>query len=158
MGISQKIKKYMLKTINLYTLILAAFAYFAPVGDVIFCVFIFILTDFIAALWVAKRLRVKLESCKMRRSIDKVIWYITAVLLVYILTKVFSLEWSYLPNIVGGAICGIELKSIFENIAKITNEPIFLKLARIIAKKTQDPITEKLDPEEKKETNQTPGM
>jgi len=52
----------------------------------------------------------------------------------------FFLQWAHLAQIVGGFICMVEIKSVFENITKITNEPVFLKIYKLFEKKVTDSI------------------
>jgi hypothetical protein len=63
-------------------------------------------------------------------------------MLSWMMEKTFSLTWSNLASLVCGFICFVELKSIFENVTKITNEPVFMKILKIIKRKGTETINE----------------
>ena len=71
----------------------------------------------------------------MQRTVTKIVIYPIAVALMYSFGKIFSVEFLHLSNITAGLIALIELISIFENFYKITNEPIFKKIIKIVSKK-----------------------
>jgi len=56
--------------------------------------------------------------------------------------QTFHLAWTSLSSIVGGFICFVEMKSIFENITVITNDPIFMRILKMIQKKGSETIQE----------------
>lgn len=107
-------------------------AYFTPVREIIHVMLIFLAIDTISGIWASLKAREKFESKKLRKTINKFLWYTIAVMLAWMMERTFSLNWTYLTNIIGGFICFVELKSIFENITRITDEPVFLKLSKII--------------------------
>lgn len=146
-------------TNNLAKILAFIMAYFAPVSTIIHVMLIFILIDLISGIWAdikqKQLLIIKkeqfnpvvrlylhivfifecIESYKLRRTITKAIWYTVAVLMAHMMEKTFSLQFMHLVNFIGCFICLIEVKSVFENITKITNEPIFMKIYKIFAKK-----------------------
>ena len=115
-------------------------SYFAPVKEIVHVMLIFILIDFISGVWAAKKRKETLESRKFRKTLTKFLWYTVALILSFMMEKTFNLSWSNLSGIIGGFICFIELKSIFENITHITGEPIFLKILHIIRKRGSETI------------------
>lgn len=58
----------------------------------------------------------------------------------HMMETTFFLHWAHLAQIVGGFICMVEIKSVFENITKITNEPVFLKIYKLFEKKASDSL------------------
>jgi len=115
-------------------LVVLLISYFAPVKDIVHVLLIFIAIDFLSGLWAARKRGEKLESRKFRKTLTKFLWYTVALILSFMMEKTFHLSWSNLSGIVGGFICFIELKSIFENITHITGEPVFLKVFHLIRK------------------------
>jgi len=115
-------------------------SYFAPVKEIVHVMLIFILIDFISGVWAARKRKETLESRKLRKTLTKFLWYTVALILSYMMEKTFNLSWSNLSGIIGGFICFIELKSIFENITHITGEPIFMKILGLIRKRGSETI------------------
>jgi len=109
-------------------------SYFAPVKDIVHVMLIFIAIDFLSGLWAARKRGEKLQSRKFRKTLTKFLWYTVALILSFMMEKTFNLSWSNLSGIVGGFVCFIELKSIFENITHITGEPVFMKILHLIRK------------------------
>ena len=113
-------------------------SYFAPVKEIVHVMLIFIVIDFISGVWAARKRKETLESRKFRKTLTKFLWYTVALILSFMMENTFNLSWSNLSGIIGGFICFIELKSIFENITHITGEPIFMKILGIIRKRGSD--------------------
>jgi len=120
-------------------------SYFAPVKEIVHVMLIFILIDFISGVWAARKRKETLESRKFRKTLTKFLWYTVALILSFMMENTFNLSWSNLSGIIGGFICFIELKSIFENITVITGEPIFMKILSIIRKRGSDTIEDLSD-------------
>jgi phage-related holin len=129
-------------------------SYFAPIATIIHVMFIFILIDLISGLWAAKKAKIPIESLKMRKTVTKLIWYMVAVIMAHMMECTFGLNWAHLAQITGGFICMVEIKSVFENITKITNEPVFVRIYKVFEKKAEN-ITGVYTPD-KDETNATP--
>jgi len=123
------------KLIKILTFILS---YFAPIAAIVNVMLIFILVDFLSAIWAAKKNNIAIESHKMRKTIVKLFWYTAAVLMAHMMETEFNLQFAHMAQIVGGFVCMVEIKSVFENITKITNEPVFLKIYKLFEKKAKD--------------------
>ena len=130
-----------LKSLGL-KLSLLAIAYFTPIAEMVIVMLIFLLLDTISGIWASLKKGEKLESHKLRKTVYKIIWYTVAVMLSWMMEKTFSLKWSNLASLVCGFICFVELKSIFENVTSITNEPVFMKILKIIKRKSSETINE----------------
>lgn len=115
-------------------------SYFAPIATIIHVMLIFILIDCISAIWAAKKNNELIESRKMRKTVIKMFWYISAVIMAHMMEVTFNLQFAHLAQITGGFVCMVEIKSVFENITKITNEPVFLKIYKLFEKKAKDSI------------------
>jgi len=107
-------------------------AYFTPIREIVHVMLIFLTIDTISGIWASIKAKQKFESRKLQKTILKFLWYTVAVMLAWMMEKTFSLGWANLASITGGFICFVELKSIFENITRITDDYVFLKILKII--------------------------
>jgi phage-related holin len=123
-------------------------SYFTPIAEMIHVMLIFMALDTISGIWAALRSGERLQSSRLRRTIYKFIWYTVAVMTAWMMEKTFSLSWSHLASVVAGFICMVELKSIFENISRITGEPVFLKIIRMFKRKTSETLDDILPDDE----------
>ena len=123
-------------------------SYFTPIAGMVHVMLIFLLLDTISGIWASLKSGEKLESNKLRRSVYKFLWYTIAVMASWMMEKTFKMSWSNLAGIIAGFICFVELKSIFENITKITNEPVFMRILNIFRKKSTETITDIMDGED----------
>jgi len=136
-------------------------AYFTPIAEMVHVMMFFILLDTISGIWASVKIECdkdketykdskckppswfsKVESHKLRKTVYKFVWYTIAVMTSLMMEKTFHLAWTSLSSIVGGFICFVELKSIFENITVITNDPIFMRILKVIQKKGSETIQE----------------
>jgi phage-related holin len=93
--------------------------YFAPVLASMAAIGVFIIVDFISGLMVAYRTGESITSKKMRDTIGKSVAYMLAILV----GQIFELQFlSAVPvmKIIALFIASAELKSIYENLGKIT--------------------------------------
>lgn len=123
-------------------LFLLAIAYFTPIAEMVIVMLIFLMLDTISGIWASLKKGEKLESHKLRKTVYKIVWYTVTVMLSWMMEKTFSLTWTSLSSLVCGFICFVELKSIFENVTRITNEPVFLKILKIIKRKGAETIND----------------
>lgn len=126
-------------------------AYFTPIQEIIHVMLIFLAIDTISGIWASLKEKEKFESGKLRKTVFKFLWYTVAVMLAWMMEKTFKLGWANLASITGGFICFVELKSIFENITRITDEPVFMKILRIFKRKGAETIQEINEDEEPKQ-------
>lgn len=120
-------------------------AYFAPIAEVVHVMLIFLAVDTISGIWASLKEGQKIESHKLRKTVMKFLWYTIAVMLAYMMEETFHLGWSRMANITAGFICFVELKSIFENITRITNEPVFKRILNLLKRKSSETISEITD-------------
>lgn len=120
-------------------------AYFTPIAEMIHVMLIFLVVDTISGIWASLKSGEKLESRKLRKTVYKFLWYTVAVMAAWMMEKTYSLHWANIASIVAGFICFVELKSIFENITRITNEPVFMKILKIFKRKGTETINEITD-------------
>lgn len=102
-------------------------AYFAGIAPLVAVVLTFVLVDLLTGLYAAYIKKIKIESHKLRKTVEKLVFYSVAILAAYGFERNLA-EWSHLAQVIAGFIASIELISIFENITKITNVNIVDKL------------------------------
>ena len=117
-------------------------AYFTPIAEMVHVMLIFLAIDTIAGIWASLKEGNKLQSSKLRKTVFKFLWYTIAVMLAWMMEHTFKMSWSNLACLTAGFICFVELKSIFENITRITNEPIFRRILNLLKKKSSSSISE----------------
>lgn len=117
-------------------------AYFTPIKEIIHVMFFFLAIDTISGVWASVKSGNKVESRKLRKTVYKFIWYTVAVIASFMMETTFHLSWTNFASIVGGFICFVELKSIFENVTVITGDPIFKNIIKILKKKSSETIDE----------------
>lgn len=89
----------------------------------IICLSFLLLTDFLTGVRKAKALKEKIQSNGFRRTISKMNDYCLAIIASQVFTWMLNLEFT-LSYYVALFVCGIELKSIFENVSQTTGVDI----------------------------------
>lgn len=89
----------------------------------IICLSFLLLVDFMTGVRKAKSLNEKIQSKGFRRTISKLNDYCLAIIASQVFTWMLSLEFT-LSYYVALFVCGIELKSIFENVSQTTGVDI----------------------------------
>jgi phage-related holin len=119
-------------------ILLACLAYFADVKNLFHAVLLFMAIDWITGVYASYKLREKgkswFTSYKMRRTIEKFVFYMMAIAVSYVF-RIEFLETIPLGKIVAGYIAITEIKSIFENIGRIMGVQIFNEIYQIIKDK-----------------------
>lgn len=103
----------------------------------------FIFVDLLTGLWKALKLKEKITSKALRRTIEKLISYLLVIMLAKILDKtIINIEAISLHTIVAGLIFLVEFKSVTENMGIITGNKIFSEIystvSQIIKRKPND--------------------
>jgi len=126
-------------------------SYFTPISEMIHVMLIFLVLDTISGIWASLKEGEKLQSNKLRKTVYKFLWYTVAVMLSWMMEKTFSImDWSNLASIVAGFICFVELKSVFENITRITGDPLFLRIIKIFKKKGKETLGDIIEDDDDK--------
>jgi phage-related holin len=89
----------------------------------IICLSFLLLVDFLTGVRKAKALKEKIQSRGFRRTISKMNDYCLAIISSQVFTWMLDLEFT-LSYYVALFVCGIELKSIFENVSQTTGVDI----------------------------------
>lgn len=132
----------------IYALLIGATGFFAPIWILILWMTIFVLFDLCSGVVAAKKRGELLESRKLRRTVNKLIWYFSAVVLAHGLdVGVIPLDELHLAAFMSAIICGVELYSVLENAYTITGNRVFWLLTQFTTQKIKDTtsidITEK---------------
>ena len=117
-------------------------AFFAPVAGIMIAVGAFISLDTLLGVMAAQKLGEKIESKKLSKVVWKMVMYQSVVLTFFVmdvfivgdLLGQFVNTSFVLTKAVGVALIGIELKSIDENIEKMTGTTLLKRLYDIIRK------------------------
>jgi phage-related holin len=89
----------------------------------IICLSFLLLVDFLTGVRKAKALKEKIQSRGFRRTINKMNDYCLAIISSQVFTWMLDLDFT-LSYYVALFVCGIELKSIFENVSQTTGVDI----------------------------------
>lgn len=109
----------------------AILAYFAPLTSMIHVVLVFIAVDFLTGIYAAYRNKIKIESHKLRKTIEKFVLYTCSIIIGYMFQTEFA-GWSNLAQIIAGFIAMTELISVYENITRITGLDILTKIRSLL--------------------------
>ena len=120
-------------------------AYFTPISEMVHVMLIFLAIDTASGIWASVKEGNKIESHKLRKTVLKFLWYSIAVMSAWMMERTFHLSWANLACLTAGFICFVELKSIFENVTRITNEPIFTRILKLLKRKSSETISEITD-------------
>lgn len=115
----------------IYGLMGGVAAFFAPLPLLIFWIFVFVIADMITGMLAAKQRGELLTSKKLKRTLSKLICYMTVVLLarginVHVLPFI-ELKACYITS---GIVCFVELFSVLENLYCITGNQVFKLLTQ----------------------------
>ena len=115
------------KTKYLTLLLTYVIFFFSPIIAILIATGVLVFTDLFTGVSAAKKRGEKIDSKKMARSISKIIFYFTAIILSRMMEIVFFPQIP-IANITSGYIALIEFKSNIENISSITGLDIWKAL------------------------------
>lgn len=95
---------------------------------------ILVLFDLITGIWASVKTKVKIESHKLRKTVFKLLSYLSITTLAGLIDGAITAEWR-LSGFVGGFIAIVELMSVVENFGKITGNDLFEKLKNALGNK-----------------------
>lgn len=99
-------------------------------------VLICIVLDFITGIWAATKNGVKIESHKMRKTVYKILSYLSIIILCAFVDEAISQDW-HLATFSAGFCAVTEIISIIENWGLITGKDYLEKLKDIMSKKLE---------------------
>lgn len=111
---------------------LVAAAYFAPCREVVAIVFMFWAADLVFGLLASKNRHAPRSSRRMRKSVGKLVGYMTAILLAFLIDRLVPDLWIIPHRLMAAYLCVCELLSILENLAIITQAAAFVSLIKLI--------------------------
>lgn len=113
--------------------------YFAPLKETYIVTLLFVGADLIAGIVASSRRHIPRSSRRGRKSVEKLFCYLGAVSLAYVAEHAFGVDgWVSTYKIIAGFICLVEFVSILENMAIITEKPVFLKIVKLIRGKARE--------------------
>jgi phage-related holin len=111
----------------LKSIILLIGAFLAPIATVIFAVLFLIFVDLVTGILASIKEKATITSSAMSRTIAKVFVYCTTIIVTYVVHKYLLVGFDFpVESIVSGFIALTEMKSILENMNRISNHS-FLK-------------------------------
>ena len=122
-----------------YGLMGAVMSFMAPIQVFIIWMLIFVGVDLVSGILAAKKRGEKLESKKLRATINKMTWYFMFIVLAQGL-DIHVVPWidMHLASMVSAIICGVELYSVLENAYSITGNRVFYMLTQFTVKKIKE--------------------
>lgn len=96
-----------------------------------------VLFDLVTGLWASRKNKIPITSRRLTHSVNKWVAYIIAIIATFISQKSLEIEFN-LFYFVAGYIYGCELVSLFENLAVISSNKVFLKIIEVIRGKSED--------------------
>lgn len=104
--------------------IMSALTFIAPAANLIIVIGLLVFSDFVTGVLAARKREEIINSKKMRNSVTKGIGYMVAILVAFMMQKVFIKDFEVM-KIVAALIAFIELKSIDENLESLTGKSLF---------------------------------
>lgn len=108
-------------------LAILALAFLAPMQNMLLSMLFLIVTDFLSGIWASIKEKKKISSSKLSRTVSKTLVYFTTVVVVHVahIHLLGSSEILPIESIAIGFIAITELKSIFENLNRISKNDLF---------------------------------
>ena len=113
-------------------LVISSLAVLAPIKSILLAVLVLVLADFVLGVAVAIKEHKLLTSTGFRRTISKILAYQIVIAMGY-LCSVYLVPEIPFGSIIAGAVGMAELKSLLENAAILTQNPLFLQIDRVVS-------------------------
>lgn len=111
--------------VDMFVKAIAFVVYFlTPISSFIHIVLILLAIDNISGIWASLKEGEKFTAKKLRMTVTKFVWYALAIITGYLLQKLFN-EGTQIARVVAIYLAAVETKSIYENIARITDMDVF---------------------------------
>lgn len=118
----------------LKSVLLFAAAFLAPISTVIFAVIFLIFVDLITGILASLKEKQRITSSAMSRTIAKTFVYCTTIIVTYVVHKYLLVGFDFpVESIVSGFIALTEMKSILENMDRISNHSVLKDLILIFS-------------------------
>ena len=109
-------------------------AFLAPIATVIFAVLFLIFVDMVTGILASFKEKQRITSSAMSRTIAKTFVYCTTIIVTYVVHKYLLVGFDFpVESIVSGFIALTEMKSILENLDRISNHSVLKDLILIFS-------------------------
>ncbi len=115
---------------------------FAPAAPLVCCAALFIAADFLSGVAASRAATLRrseqwyFESREAWRTVVKAGFVFAAILLTWLVDRhVLGFMESHLANLFTGFTCGVELWSLLENAAQLSDAPLFRWLQRYVRRR-----------------------
>ena len=109
-------------------------AFLAPIATVIFAVIFLIFVDLITGILASLKEKSRITSSAMSRTIAKTFVYCTTIIVTFVVHKYLLVGFDFpIESIVSGFIALTEMKSILENMNRISNHSVLKDLILIFS-------------------------
>jgi len=125
--------------VNIFMMV---FLFLMPIHNYVNMLVLLITIDFITGISASIRVNGirSIKASKMSRTVLKLLFYSTAIIATFILQRILN-EGTQLPRIAAFYIAATELKSVYENISKVTGHDIVGLLWSTMKEKVDSLIT-----------------
>lgn len=110
--------------------LLAIVGLLAPIHAILISTILLILVDAVTGVWAAIKHKEEISSAKLRNTVSKLVIYYIAIISGFVVEKYMHLDIIPVIQLTAAAIGLVELKSIFENINKISGVDFLKELVR----------------------------
>jgi len=118
----------------LKSVILLLASFLAPIATVIFAVMFLIFVDLITGILASIKEKQTITSSAMSRTIAKTFVYCTTIIVMYVVHKYLLVGFDFpVESIVSGFIALTEMKSILENMNRLSNQSVLKDLILIFS-------------------------
>jgi phage-related holin len=109
-------------------------AFLAPIATVIFAVMFLIFVDLVTGILASLKEKERITSSALSRTIAKTFVYCTTIIVTYVVHKYLLVGFDFpVESIVSGFIALTEMKSILENMDRISNHSVLKDLILIFS-------------------------
>jgi len=111
--------------------------WFAPISDYIHLVIVLIFIDLITGSYASVKEGQRFSASKMRNTVEKFLFYSLAIISAFVLQKIVN-DGLEMPRMVALYIGATELKSIYENISRITKTDLVGQIWNVLKMKINE--------------------
>lgn len=126
------------KTIMIEEILIFLIVFLSPIMPAIYATGFLISIDFVTGVWGAHKKKEKISSRKMRDTLDKILVYNMGIIIAHLIENYMLEGWIPFIRVVLGFVAISELKSISENLHKITGIDVYKKAIKYLKKKHKD--------------------
>lgn len=114
--------------------IIVGLSILAPIKSAVFSVYFLIFADLITGVWASIKEKQTVTSSKLSRTISKILVYSTTIVVAFIVNKYLLVDFELpIVSIVSGFIAITEVKSILENLNRISSHRVIKDLILILS-------------------------